>query len=295
MRFNRATLSDSARACALALLMAAMSLALTPRARADDVIHPWELLGSSLASSFGWPSLMWHASAVAVTPPLVYGVDAPVQEWFQKPGGSAREAFSHAAFAFGWSAPIVVPAGIYLVGLAADSSEFATAGAAALQAAAIQAVFVTTLKWLTDRAGPFPDGVATRQRALTGVFRDSKDPKDFNFNPFDLKGGLRWPSGHTASVISVVSALFAFYPDEPVIAAVGYPIALAVGLGMIDGDYHWFSDVVAGALIGHVIGWSVGKNFRKHYDARRQGRAAAESGIELAPSIATPLSIHGWF
>lgn len=277
----------------LAILWFSIALAApAASARADEVIHPWDLLGSSLASSFGWPALLWHVSAVAVTPPLVVEADGPVQEWFQKPAG-ARQAFGHTAFIVGGGAPVVVPLGLYLGGLGAGDAELATAGAAALQAAAIQAVYVSTLKWITDRTGPYPDGKPDRRRALTGIFRDSNDPADFDFDPFDISGGLRWPSGHTASNIALVSALYAFYPDEHWIAAVGYPFALAIGVGMIDGDYHWLSDVVAGALIGHIIGWSVGRNFRKHYDAQRSGRtASAGPSVEVVPGFGKSLALR---
>ena len=43
---------------------------------------------------------------------------------------------------------------------------------------------------------------------------------------------------------------------------IGYPITLAVGLALVEGDYHWSSDIIAGALIGHVIGRTIGNNFR---------------------------------
>jgi membrane-associated phospholipid phosphatase len=270
-------------------------LAIAAPARADEVIHPWELLGTSLESSFSWPTVPWYAAAVVVTPPLVWSADAPIQDAFQTPKG-ARELFGQTAFAVGGVAPVVVPLGLYLSGLATSESELATAGAAALQAAAFQAVFVSALKWITDRAGPYPDGDPNRKRRTSSIFRDSSDPDDFNFNPFDISGGLRWPSGHTASNVALVSALFAFYPDELWIPAVGYPFALAIGVGMIDGDYHWFSDVVAGALIGHIIGWSVGRNFREHYDARRTGHTTRPSvGVEIAPGFGTPLAVRGWF
>jgi membrane-associated phospholipid phosphatase len=280
---------------ALPLLLLLTSIASPARADAGEVIHPWELLGSSLESSFGWQALPWYGAAVIVTPPLVWSADARIQDAFQKPPG-AREAFGQTAFVVGGVAPVVVPLGLYLSGLGAGESELATAGAAALQAAAIQAVFVSTLKWITDRAGPYPDGDPNRKRRTSTLFRDSNDPNDFNFNPFDISGGLRWPSGHTASNVALVTALFAFYPDELWIPAVGYPIALAIGAGMIEGDYHWFSDVVAGALIGHIIGWSVGRNFRKHYDARRTGHTKPPSaGVELVPGPGTPLALRGWF
>ena len=41
-------------------------------------------------------------------------------------------------------------------------------------------------------------------------------------------------------------------PDEIWLPIIGYPFALAIGVGMIEGDFHWLSDIVAGGLIGFV-------------------------------------------
>ena len=41
-----------------------------------------------------------------------------------------------------------------------------------------------------------------------------------------------------------------------------------MGYAMIDGNIHWASDVVAGVLIGHAIGWTVGTDFRSRYGGR---------------------------
>lgn len=257
----------------LTLIASALWLVLPAATHADEraqVIHPWHELEHGLLGSFSFPTVLLHVSAVVVTPQLVWTVDRPVQEYFQE-HDPASQRFADVTLAVGWVAPVLLPLGLYLGGLAGDSSELATAGAAALQAAAVQALFVTTLKYLTDRAGPYPDGDPTRARWSKGLFRDSDDPDDFDWNPFDIAGGLRWPSGHTSSNIALVSALLAFYPDRPLIALVGYPIALAIGVGMIEGDFHWFSDVIAGGLIGHAIGWTIGKHFRGRYDAERAG------------------------
>jgi membrane-associated phospholipid phosphatase len=275
-------------ACGLLLVLGASS-----RARADDdVIHPWRYLDEGLLGSFTWPSVLWHVSAVVVTPPLVYTLDEPVQEALQHPS-AVRQSFAEAMLVVGAITPVAIPLTLYLSGLAVEDSELATAGAAALQAAAVQALVVVTLKWLTDRAGPYPDGDPQQKRALG--FRDSKSASDFNFNPFDLSGGLRWPSGHTASNVALVSSLVAFYPDEIWLPAIGYPFALMIGVAMIDGDYHWLSDVVAGALIGHVIGWTIGRNFRRHYDARRRGEHAPDQGVELGFGAGGTLGLRGWF
>lgn len=241
------------------------------------VVHPWQHVGDSLEGIYGWPNVLVHAAAAASTPPLALWVDEPVQEYFQRRNPLGGEAFGTAMLVGGGFTPVVIPGVLYLGGLAAEDNELATAGAAAVQAVIVETIVVTTLKWMTDRAGPFPDGDPNQMRWNSSVLHDSKSARDFNFNPFDIAGGLRWPSGHTASNMALVSSLVAFYPDELWLPIVGYPAALAIGVGTIEGDYHWLSDVVAGALIGHVIGWVVGNEFRAAFDARRAGTHAAQA------------------
>lgn len=255
---------------------------------AQETVQPWERLGANLASIYGWPNLLFHLSAAAVTPPLMLAADEPVQVYFQvhDPLG---DAFGTGAVTIGGVVPIVAPAALYLTGLAAGESELASAGSAAVQAVVVQFVAVNALKWLTDRAGPFPNGDPKRRRFTSGLFRDSLRADDFDFNPFDLHGGLRWPSGHTASNVALVSALYAFYPEQLWIALIGYPYALAVGVGMLEGDYHWLSDVIAGALIGHIIGWVIGKEMRATYNQRMRGTAGSRRG-EQQSSVHIALS-----
>jgi membrane-associated phospholipid phosphatase len=82
-----------------------------------------------------------------------------------------------------------------------------------------------------------------------------------------------------------VSSLVAFYPNEIWLPIVGYPFALAVGLGMIEGDYHWLSDVVAGGLMGYAIGWVIGRNFRQRFDLRNTRESVrAQAHLELIPT-----------
>jgi membrane-associated phospholipid phosphatase len=252
-------------------------------------IHPWEHLGDGLRVSFTGEPLLWYGAAIATTPPLVLWADRPVQDAFQEhdPMG---ELSGTLALWVGGSVPAALPLALYAGGLLGGDAELATAGAAALQAGAIQLAFVTSLKWLTDRAGPFPDGDPEAERWHSSVLRDSDDPQAFDFDPFGLRWGLRWPSGHTASSVAMVAALSAFYPDSIWIPLVGYPLALAVGAGMIEGDYHWLSDVTAGALIGHPIGWQVGRQFRRVFDGKDAGRGGADVQIAFGPGVVV---LHG--
>jgi membrane-associated phospholipid phosphatase len=205
------------------------------------------------------------ATAVLVTPPMAVEIDAPVQRYFQRENPLGK-TFAKTMLVSGYFVPIVVPLGIYLGGLSTDRAELATAGSAALQAIFVESVMVSALKWITDRSGPYADGDPARSKSGLGYLHNTNDPMDFDFNATSLDGALRWPSGHTAIHMAVVSSLFAFYRDEPLIALLGYPIVLAVGMGMVEGDYHWLSDVVAGALIGHAIGWQIGSHFRERFD-----------------------------
>jgi membrane-associated phospholipid phosphatase len=253
-----------------------------PEAR--EPIHPWEHLDDGLRVSFSGEPLLWYGTAVATTPPLVLWADRPVQDAFQE-HDPVGELTGTLALWVGGSVPAALPLGLYVGGLLGEDAELATAGAAALQAGAIQFAFVTSLKWLTDRAGPFPDGDPEAERWHSSVLRDSDDPQAFDVDPFSLRWGLRWPSGHTASSVAMVAALSAFYPDSIWIPLVGYPLALAVGVGMIEGDYHWLSDVTAGALIGHPIGWQVGRQFRRAFDGDGDAGRGGQVQIAFGPGI----------
>lgn len=271
----------------------AAAIALTSTAARAEVVHPWQRLGANIEGSYAFPNLLFHVGAVATTVPLVLWVDEPVQHYFQEHDPLSDEA-GVAALISGATLPVLIPGTLYFGGLLAGTDELATAGAAATQAVVMQLVIVHALKWLTDRAGPYPDGDPNAERWSGGVTRDSSSARDFDFNPLSLRWGIRWPSGHTAASFALASSLVAFYPDEPWLALVGYPIAAGIGIGMVEGDYHWLSDIVAGALIGHVIGWTVGREFRATYEARN-AKAPATSHlrpqIRVSPSV-EPLGIR---
>jgi len=46
-------------------------------------------------------------------------------------------------------------------------------------------------------------------------------------------------------------------------AVILWGTAIMTGVAMIDGDFHWTSDVIAGAPIGTLIGVAVGRAFAR--------------------------------
>jgi membrane-associated phospholipid phosphatase len=61
-----------------------------------------------------------------------------------------------------------------------------------------------------------------------------------------------FPSGHTAAVFSAMSVLWLCYRRARVLCAIA--VSLVV-IGLIGSDFHFLSDVVAGAFVGATTGW----------------------------------------
>jgi len=210
---------------------------------------------SNTADSFTGDQLWYHGAAFGSTFFLAAsGADREVQNYFQK--DPIGEAYGLGAFIVGGIWQPVIGGALYFT----SDDETKTAGSAVLQAAMVQFAYTSVLKVVTGRPDPIENGDPANKQ--TGVCGNSADATAF----FQIVRGCTWPSGHSSSAFSLVSSLYAFYPEKTWIAYLGYPTAMAIALGMVENDEHWFSDVVAGALIGHVIGWTIGKNFRNDFD-----------------------------
>lgn len=106
------------------------------------------------------------------------------------------------------------------------------------------------------KAGVLAALAATGGKYLTGRARPATASGPYEFQPFsggDSRASL--PSGHTAVMWAAVTP-FAMEYDMPWL----YGAAALTGLGRVAGQRHWFSDTVAGALVGYGIGhgmWTV--------------------------------------
>lgn len=61
-----------------------------------------------------------------------------------------------------------------------------------------------------------------------------------------------FPSGHTAGAFASATALSALYPP---VRPVFWAVAVACGVNRVVKHQHFLSDVVAGAVVGHLIAW----------------------------------------
>jgi membrane-associated phospholipid phosphatase len=75
----------------------------------------------------------------------------------------------------------------------------------------------------------------------------------YGFNFFHGGAGYAsFPSGHATVTCAVISVLWILHPKFRVIYFMLIP---AVGIGLIGADYHFLSDIIAGAFVGVSTGW----------------------------------------
>ncbi len=79
----------------------------------------------------------------------------------------------------------------------------------------------------------------------------------FGFSPFH--GGAGWgsfPSGHETLTCAVAGCLWALLPRLRPLCLL---MAFLVALGLLAADFHWLSDILAGGLLGWMVGLFVAR------------------------------------
>lgn len=205
----------------------------------------------NVAKIFSGQNLAWHFLAIALTYALVMaGFD---WKYFELTRGPELQALLWPAVEVGAFVPMF---GILLLLAAswlAEKKKLVFTAFALGQAAALGWLVSEAYKFFTGRPGP-PHGIGANIAVDTShIFR------------FGLgRGGIffGWPSSHTMIAFAMAAALFVLFPKSKTIKILSAAYAIYIGIG-VSATIHWFSDFVAGAIIGMVIGTVVGKSFAK--------------------------------
>ncbi len=196
-------------------------------------------------TTFGWHVGAWFLTFICV----VSGID---WQWYLATDNIRMYLFPAAVV--GGLVPLVAPFITYAVGFIAKSQPWKTT-ALALGRAEILAFLISGFyKALTGRPGPvFASGVPTD---ITQVFR-------FGW----WRGGVfwGWPSTHTTLAFATGVMLYILLRKKTnrLVAFVPLIYALYIGIG-VSGTIHWFSDFIAGAILGSLIGVVVGTRTLTH-------------------------------
>jgi membrane-associated phospholipid phosphatase len=184
---------------------------------------------------------------------LTYAIVKTGLDWTWFRFCSGHPVIFYAGFvpvALGMFLPFLVPLWLYVSGRIGKNIGRQITGLAVGQAAILGFGISTFIKLFTGRIPPLmSDGIANNSNG----FR-------FGF----YRGGWfnGWPSSHTTVAFAMAITLQQLYPNNRwiKIGALTYALFIAIGVST---NIHWLSDAVAGALIGYIIGKTVGSGFKK--------------------------------
>lgn len=202
-------------------------------------------LPRNLIGCFKCRLILWHLLAILLTVILVTsGFD---WFYFQSTRDPRLWELMIPSAPMGGLVPIALPLILIMSGFILSHSRITMAGWAIGQAELIASLISSTYKAFTGRVHPAPAGGEN----ISQVFQ-------FGF----LRGGVfwGWPSSHTTIAFAMALTVFTLFPKQRWLGWLALAYAGYIGLG-ISMTIHWFSDFVAGAIIGSVIGLVVGRNF----------------------------------
>lgn len=204
---------------------------------------------------FSGPSLLWHLLAIILTYLIVtFGFDWKIFTYVVTV--SWRGYFSF-ALAFGGMLPFLLPPSLILMGILLKKIKTLTIGLAVLQAAILGSLISSFYKAFTGRIQP--PGHAHSAIIDTSNLIDNSHQFLFGFLRHGVFWG--WPSSHTTIAFAMAVTIFVLFPKNKVIKFLVLAYAFYIGTAVFVTSIHWFSEFVAGAIIGSIIGAVVGKSY----------------------------------
>ncbi len=193
--------------------------------------------------------------------------DGELRESLTSPGMVApAQWLSNAA---GPSRAIPIAAGIGVIGMLGSERERQTTSMLA-EALITSSVWTGALKELTRRQRP---------RETSEELPDWTGPGAAFFDEVTAPHGLRsFPSGHTSGAWAMATVVAHQYPAHGIVPLLAYGTATAMGYSRMVVGAHWFSDVVAGGLIGFGCARQV---ISAHQMRAASGAAPDDSGWHL--------------
>jgi len=218
-----------------------LALCCTHGANAAELSYPEILLDDVkyvVTAPARWEDAQWRqagwASLAVVGTALV--ADRPLRDEMRRHSGDS--AFMTQIERFGLQYAAGVVGGFYVAGTLTDDEKAVQVAQDGLAASLIASGIVTpALKLASGRSRPRDD---------RGIY---------HFRPFS-DGNSSFPSGHTTEAFAL-AAVVANHYDETWVSYTSYSIAGLVGLARTYHHAHFASDVLAGAMIGMLVGKTV--------------------------------------
>jgi membrane-associated phospholipid phosphatase len=205
---------------------------------------------------FSGRNLLWHAAAILLT--IVIVTSGGDWAYYRCTRAEVLSSLALPALRLGMVMPVLGNLAILLAGVAARNRRLITTAWALVQSALLALLIASCYKAVTGRLHPPWHGHLVSTGANPSDLVDSSHGFQLGF----LRGGIfwGWPSGHTTTAFSMSLCLVMLYPRNKIVLVGALLYAFYIGLS-VSVTIHWLSEFVAGALIGSVIGMTVGRSF----------------------------------
>jgi membrane-associated phospholipid phosphatase len=208
-------------------------------------------LPKNILECFRGYNLLWHLVAIILT--FIFVTSGFDWLYFMSSRRPLLQSLLFPAVRLGGRLPVLMPLALYVIGNLGKNVKAVNAGYATGQAVIIGLLISSCYKAVTGRVHP--------PRLLTVTQGAIDISREFRFG--FLRGGAfwGWPSSHTTIAFAMAVTLLTLDPKNKSVRYIAIFYAFYIGFG-VSISIHWFSDFVAGAIIGTVIGVVTGKSFR---------------------------------
>jgi membrane-associated phospholipid phosphatase len=192
--------------------------------------------------------LYWHILAIALTVLIVTsGLD-----WRYFIATRSYKTYGLLAGVVGFLMPVAVPLLLY-------GWSVVTGGFTQLRTSAVRIAQAELLGYLVSI---FYKAITGRAAPLFYSYSLADDTsRSFHFGFWQNGIFWGWPSSHSAVAFAMAAAIILLYPKQRYLSVAVAAYALAIGLG-ISVSIHWFSDFVAGAILGTLAGYIIVRALR---------------------------------
>ena len=163
---------------------------------------------------------------------IIFENDREIMDFVQNSKSDLTKKASNVAEIFGSNAVLPIIAGAYFVGVIKQDGKLKQVGLFAVSSALATILVTEVSKVSFQRVRP----------------NSSESPYDFG-----VSGGDSFISGHTSAAFSLATVIAQVYKDKPLVPYLAYGVAALTAYSRVHDNRHWASDVLAGAVAGHLI------------------------------------------
>jgi len=163
---------------------------------------------------------------------VVFANDREIMDYVQNSKVDSMEPITNIGNLLGREAILPIAAGAYFVGAIMKDGKLKKVGLFTIAAGLATQIATESFKKSFKRVRP----------------TDGDSPYDFLED-----GNNSFLSGHTSAAFSLATVIAEIYKDKPAVPYLAYGLATLTAYARMHDNKHWATDVLAGAVAGHLI------------------------------------------